>query len=186
MKPPSGVPGVTSEPVPRAPLPSTMSGASRVTDRRGETIAPERSLARTGRARRGRRLAHPVRSADAAPAPCSPRHPRDQPATRRGVRNLPRWQTFGVSTLHTRLVRFWASLRQDEDPPLPAPVAIPPHRPKENLMSTRTEYRYNRLIWPEMNDSIEIQKLVILPTGSTASKRSSSSTATAPTVPSST
>jgi len=53
-------------------------------------------------------------------------------------------------------------------------------------MSTRTEYRYNRLIWPEMNDSIEIQKLVILPTGSTASKRSSSSTATAPTVPSST
>ena len=30
-----------------------------------------------------------------------------------------------------------------------------------------TEYRYNRLTWPEMNDAIAAQKLVILPTGST-------------------
>ena len=34
-------------------------------------------------------------------------------------------------------------------------------------MSAQTEYRYNRLTWPEMNDAIEMQKLVILPTGST-------------------
>ena len=34
-------------------------------------------------------------------------------------------------------------------------------------MSADTEYRYNRLTWPEMNDAIEMQKLVILPTGST-------------------
>jgi creatinine amidohydrolase len=30
-----------------------------------------------------------------------------------------------------------------------------------------SEYRYNRLTWPEMNDAIAAQKLVILPTGST-------------------
>jgi len=30
-----------------------------------------------------------------------------------------------------------------------------------------TEYRYNRLTWPEMNDAIGMQKLIILPTGST-------------------
>src|ERR1700675_2962479 len=29
------------------------------------------------------------------------------------------------------------------------------------------EYRYNRLTWPEMNDAIAAQKLVILPTAST-------------------
>jgi len=34
-------------------------------------------------------------------------------------------------------------------------------------MSAATEYRYNRLTWPEMNDAIAMQKLVILPTGST-------------------
>jgi len=34
-------------------------------------------------------------------------------------------------------------------------------------MSASTEYRYNRLTWPEMNQAIEMQKLVILPTGST-------------------
>lgn len=34
-------------------------------------------------------------------------------------------------------------------------------------MSATTEYRYNRLSWPEMNDAIAAQKLVILPTGST-------------------
>ena len=34
-------------------------------------------------------------------------------------------------------------------------------------MSAETEYRYNRLTWPEMNDAIAMQKLVILPTGST-------------------
>src|SRR5438552_8849683 len=30
-----------------------------------------------------------------------------------------------------------------------------------------TEFRYNRLTWPEMNDAIAAQKLVILPTAST-------------------
>jgi creatinine amidohydrolase/Fe(II)-dependent formamide hydrolase-like protein len=34
-------------------------------------------------------------------------------------------------------------------------------------MSATPEYRYNRLTWPEMNESIAGQKLVILPTGST-------------------
>src|SRR2546421_10867367 len=34
-------------------------------------------------------------------------------------------------------------------------------------MSTSSEYRYNRLTWPEMNAAIAAQKLVILPTGST-------------------
>ncbi len=34
-------------------------------------------------------------------------------------------------------------------------------------MSAETEFRYNRLTWPEMNDAIEMQKLVILPTAST-------------------
>src|SRR5213080_4867908 len=34
-------------------------------------------------------------------------------------------------------------------------------------MSTQPEYRYNRLTWPEMNEAIAAQKLVILPTGST-------------------
>ena len=34
-------------------------------------------------------------------------------------------------------------------------------------MSAATEYRYNRLTWAEMNDAIAMQKVVILPTGST-------------------
>lgn len=34
-------------------------------------------------------------------------------------------------------------------------------------MSAATEYRYNRLTWPEMNEAIALQKVVILPTGST-------------------
>ena len=34
-------------------------------------------------------------------------------------------------------------------------------------MSASTEYRYNRLTWPEMNAAIEAQKVVVLPTGST-------------------
>jgi creatinine amidohydrolase len=34
-------------------------------------------------------------------------------------------------------------------------------------MRAATEYRYNRLSWPEMNDAITLQKVVILPTGST-------------------
>src|ERR1700733_1297826 len=34
-------------------------------------------------------------------------------------------------------------------------------------MSAKTEYRYNRLTWAEMNDAIAAQKLVILPTAST-------------------
>jgi creatinine amidohydrolase len=34
-------------------------------------------------------------------------------------------------------------------------------------MGAKEEYRYNRLTWPEMNDAIEMQKVVILPTGST-------------------
>lgn len=34
-------------------------------------------------------------------------------------------------------------------------------------MTAAAEFRYNRLTWPEMNDAIGRQKLVILPTGST-------------------
>ena len=34
-------------------------------------------------------------------------------------------------------------------------------------MSAATEYRYNRLTWAEMNEAIVMQKVVILPTGST-------------------
>lgn len=34
-------------------------------------------------------------------------------------------------------------------------------------MGAETEYRYNRLTWPEMNDAIARKKVVILPTGST-------------------
>ena len=34
-------------------------------------------------------------------------------------------------------------------------------------MTATSEYRYNRLTWPEMNEAIGMQKLVILPTGST-------------------
>lgn len=34
-------------------------------------------------------------------------------------------------------------------------------------MSVPNEYRYNRLTWEEMNEAIEMQKVVILPTGST-------------------
>ncbi len=34
-------------------------------------------------------------------------------------------------------------------------------------MSAATEYRYNRLTWQEMNEAIAMEKLVILPTGST-------------------
>ncbi len=34
-------------------------------------------------------------------------------------------------------------------------------------MSAAAEYRYNRLTWPEMNEAIGLQKLIILPTGST-------------------
>jgi len=33
--------------------------------------------------------------------------------------------------------------------------------------NAQTEYRYNRLTWPEMNDAIAAQKLIILPTAST-------------------
>ncbi|MBN1642717.1 MAG: creatininase family protein [Anaerolineae bacterium] len=34
-------------------------------------------------------------------------------------------------------------------------------------MSAASEYRYNRLTWPEMNQAIEMGKVVLLPTGST-------------------
>jgi creatinine amidohydrolase len=34
-------------------------------------------------------------------------------------------------------------------------------------MRAREIYEYNKLTWPEMNDAIEMQKVVILPTGST-------------------
>ena len=34
-------------------------------------------------------------------------------------------------------------------------------------MKARTTYDYNKLTWPEMNDAIELQKVVLLPTGST-------------------
>jgi creatinine amidohydrolase len=35
------------------------------------------------------------------------------------------------------------------------------------MTAAATEYRYNRLTWPEMNDAIAMQKVVLLPTGST-------------------
>lgn len=34
-------------------------------------------------------------------------------------------------------------------------------------MDAKTEYRYNRLTWEEMNEAIAMQKVVLLPTGST-------------------
>ncbi|MFQ6040006.1 MAG: creatininase family protein, partial [Candidatus Poribacteria bacterium] len=34
-------------------------------------------------------------------------------------------------------------------------------------MNVANEYRYNRLTWEEMNEAIAMQKVVILPTGST-------------------
>jgi creatinine amidohydrolase len=34
-------------------------------------------------------------------------------------------------------------------------------------MSAKTEYRYNRLTWPDINDAVRLEKVVILPTGST-------------------
>lgn len=34
-------------------------------------------------------------------------------------------------------------------------------------MGAESEYRYNRLTWPEMNDAIAMQKVILLPTGST-------------------
>ncbi len=34
-------------------------------------------------------------------------------------------------------------------------------------MGATTEYRYNRLTWEDMNEAIEMQKVIILPTGST-------------------
>jgi creatinine amidohydrolase len=35
------------------------------------------------------------------------------------------------------------------------------------MTRAQTEYRYNRLTWPEMNDAIAMQKVILLPTGST-------------------
>jgi creatinine amidohydrolase len=35
------------------------------------------------------------------------------------------------------------------------------------MSSAASEYRYNRLTWPEMNEAIGMQKVVLLPTGST-------------------
>jgi creatinine amidohydrolase len=35
------------------------------------------------------------------------------------------------------------------------------------MADVTTEYRYNRLTWQEMNEAIGLQKVVILPTGST-------------------
>lgn len=34
-------------------------------------------------------------------------------------------------------------------------------------MNAATEYRYNRLTWPEMNQAIAMEKVILLPTGST-------------------
>ena len=34
-------------------------------------------------------------------------------------------------------------------------------------MNVRDEYRYNRLTWEDMNEAIAMQKVVVLPTGST-------------------
>jgi creatinine amidohydrolase len=38
---------------------------------------------------------------------------------------------------------------------------------KEEAVKAKETYLYNKLTWPEMNDAIEMQKVVILPTGST-------------------
>ncbi len=38
---------------------------------------------------------------------------------------------------------------------------------EEVLVNVRNEYRYNRLTWAEMNEAIAMQKVVLLPTGST-------------------
>ena len=35
------------------------------------------------------------------------------------------------------------------------------------MTHAQTEYRYNRLTWVEMNDAIAMQKVILLPTGST-------------------
>src|SRR4029078_3786062 len=37
----------------------------------------------------------------------------------------------------------------------------------KDMADIAAEYRYNRLMWEEMNEAIAIQKVVILPTGST-------------------
>ena len=34
-------------------------------------------------------------------------------------------------------------------------------------MGAASEYRYNRLTWPEVNEAVGMQKVVLLPTGST-------------------
>src|SRR6266571_4680408 len=76
-----------------------------------------------------------------------------------------------------------AGLQRTRDPD-PNPTPFPPRKDAPRLlsnctvnistptrlrstMSTQPEYRYNRLTWPEMNEAIAAQKLVILPTAST-------------------
>src|SRR5207237_451577 len=53
--------------------------------------------------------------------------------------------------------------------PRACPIVNSQHSNKGTLMpaNSQTEYRYNRLTWPEMNDAIAAQKLIILPTAST-------------------
>src|SRR3954465_1192199 len=51
--------------------------------------------------------------------------------------------------------------------PRPSPNRRRPDPEGPSMSRASTEYRYNRLPWPEMNDAIAAQKLVILPTGST-------------------
>src|SRR5690348_8544083 len=48
-------------------------------------------------------------------------------------------------------------------------VIAPAHQTKKGkqMADIATEYRYNRLTWEEMNEAIAMQKVVILPTGST-------------------
>src|SRR3954454_13898645 len=51
--------------------------------------------------------------------------------------------------------------------PLPSPNRRRPAPEGPSMSRALTEYRFNRLTWPEMNDAIAAQQLIILPTGST-------------------
>jgi creatinine amidohydrolase len=39
------------------------------------------------------------------------------------------------------------------------------HQPRDSIMRARTEYRYEKLTWPEINDAIELGKVCIVPCG---------------------
>ena len=44
-------------------------------------------------------------------------------------------------------------------------IRFVPFYEEEEPVSAATEYRYNRLTWPEMNEAIAMQKVVVLATG---------------------